>query len=60
MQKLTVSVGQACEISSLSPRTVQRMIARGDLETVKLGDRRLIVLESLRELITLKKTRGES
>jgi len=36
------------------------MIARGDLETVKLGDRRLIVLESLRELITLKKTRGES
>jgi len=52
MENLTVSVEQASKMTSLAPRTLHRLMAEGELASIKLGKRRLVVMESLRKLLT--------
>ena len=51
MQVMTCSIKEAIRATSLSQSTVYRMIDRGELETVKLGGRRLVKMSSLKRLL---------
>lgn len=48
--KLLLSISEAAEILSISRRTVENLLARRDLESRKIGSRRLIVRASLERL----------
>jgi excisionase family DNA binding protein len=50
--KITYSIKQACNASSLSRSTLWRHISAGRLKTVRVGRRTLIVAESLRNLLS--------
>lgn len=54
----TVTVGETCELSGLSRRTVQNLVATGELESIKLGGRRLVLARPLRERLRLSETVG--
>jgi excisionase family DNA binding protein len=41
-----------------SRRSVARLVARGELGTVKIGGRRLVVVEPLREYIAARRVGG--
>jgi excisionase family DNA binding protein len=55
MSKLTkpisVTVKTAREITGLGNTTIYELIKRGELKTVSIGRRRLILFDSLEELI---------
>ncbi len=52
MQKLTVTVKDACEALSISKTKFYAMLAEGSpLQSVMIGRRRLITTESLRALV---------
>lgn len=51
VQPLTVSVDDAQVISGLGRTTLYRLIEAGQLETTKLGRRRLVRVDSLKKLI---------
>jgi hypothetical protein len=52
MDAITASIGKfAREIANLGESTVWGMIARGELETINIGKRRLVVVESYRKRI---------
>jgi excisionase family DNA binding protein len=51
MEQLTVSVNETMRILGLGRTTVNAMIADKRLESVKLGTRRLVKVESIRRLI---------
>jgi excisionase family DNA binding protein len=48
---LTVSVARAAELVGLGKSTVWKLIADGELETVKVGNKRLVLFASLADLI---------
>jgi excisionase family DNA binding protein len=48
---LTVSVARAAELVGLGKSTVWKLIADGELETVKIGNKRLVLFASLADLI---------
>ena len=48
---ITAPVGEFCRISGLGRTRVYELIAEGDLESVLIGKRRLILLDSYRRLI---------
>lgn len=48
---ITMSVKDFCGISGLPRRSVYRLLKLGSLRSIKIGKRRLIVLESYRELV---------
>lgn len=48
---VTVSIAEASAISSLSVRTLYRLIDRGEIESLTIGRRRLIRRDSLMRLI---------
>jgi excisionase family DNA binding protein len=50
-ERFTCSVAEAEQATSLSQKTIARMIARGELESVMVGGRRLVLIESLRQVI---------
>jgi excisionase family DNA binding protein len=50
---ITASVKTFSQISSLSRDKIYELIRAGALRTVKLGTRRLILVESYREYLTL-------
>jgi predicted DNA-binding transcriptional regulator AlpA len=50
-ERITVSVNEFIEMSGLSRRAIFRLIKDGRLGSIKLGKKRLIVLESYRELV---------
>lgn len=53
------TVMQCCEIFGISRRTIFRMIARNDLDIVKLGRRTLISKESISSLFAVQKPAAE-
>jgi len=50
-QKLTYSVNEAAQASSLGRTFIYSLIGNGLLKTVKIGGRRLISAQSLRQLL---------
>lgn len=51
MEAITCSIKEAVRFTSLSQSTVYRMIERGEIETVKLGGRRLVKIASLKRAL---------
>ena len=51
MEKLLVSILEAADVLSVGRTTVYELMDTGQLETRKLGRRRLITAESLRRLV---------
>lgn len=51
MEKLLVSIPDAATALSVGRTTVYELMRAGDLETRKMGRRRLITMESLRRLV---------
>lgn len=54
MQQLTVSLKDARSMSGLCEKTLMRRAAEGRLKTVLVERRRLVVVESLRQLLGLQ------
>jgi excisionase family DNA binding protein len=50
-ETILISQAEAARLLSVERTTIWRMTKRGDLTTVKIGSRRLIVLGSLREFV---------
>lgn len=50
-QPLTITIRRATEYSGLSVPTIERRIASGELESIKVGRRRLIKMASLRKML---------
>lgn len=48
---ITTPVGEFCRISGIGRTRVYELIAAGELDSITLGKRRLIVLDSFRRLI---------
>jgi len=48
---LTVSIAEAAQITSLHRVTIYRHIKAGSLKSVKVGNRRLVDMQSLRKLV---------
>jgi excisionase family DNA binding protein len=48
---ITVPVGEFCQISGIGRTRVYELIADGSLDSITIGKRRLIVLDSFRQLI---------
>jgi excisionase family DNA binding protein len=53
---VAVSLEQAAERLHLSPRTIRRLIASGELPSVVVGDRRLVRVADLESFIDSKAT----
>lgn len=51
MTAVTVSVSDAMAISGLSYRTIYRLMASGELQSTKVGSRRLIRRDSLLKVL---------
>ena len=51
MERILISIREATEMLGIGRTTIYRLIAEGRLETVKIGSRRLVKVESLREII---------
>lgn len=49
--KLLYSVPEAAEQLSISPRVLERLIADGKVDTVKIGRRRLVPGEALEDYV---------
>lgn len=50
--RLAYSVREAAEALGVSPRTIYRLISRGDLEARKIGERTVITTAALAALLT--------
>lgn len=51
MGPMTVSIAETIRATSLSQATIYRMIGRGEIDTVKVGGRRLVKMSSLRKIV---------
>ena len=51
MEQLTVSIRQASDMTSLSLRTIERLVRSGGVRNLKVGRRRLVYVDSLREFL---------
>lgn len=51
MDKLLVSITDAAKVLSLGRTSIYELIRSGELETRKMGRRRLITVNSLRRLV---------
>lgn len=51
MEPITATVKTFCQLSGLGKTKVFEMIADGTLDTIKLGNRRLVVVASYQRLI---------
>lgn len=51
-RKIAYSIREACEASSLGRTTVYSHIMSGRLESVRIGGRRIILADSLHDLIS--------
>jgi hypothetical protein len=49
--KITAPINDFCQWSGISRRQVYRMLDRGQIESVKIGDMRLVIIDSYRRLI---------
>lgn len=57
---ITATVGEFCRLSGLGRSRVYEMIGdAGELESVLIGKRRLIIIDSYRQLIERRKVEGQ-
>ena len=49
MERLMVSPKEAAEMAGLGRSTIYKLIARGEVKSAKVGARRLVSVEGLRE-----------
>jgi excisionase family DNA binding protein len=50
-ERLAVSLREACQIIGIGRTRLYELINNGELESIRLGGRRLVKIEALRELI---------
>jgi excisionase family DNA binding protein len=50
-QRLTCTIGEACEVTGLGRTTLYELIGTGRLRTTTVGRRRLVVVDSLLALL---------
>jgi excisionase family DNA binding protein len=50
--QLSVSLRQASRMTGLSERTLRRLVARGTLQSKKVGARRVVSFDALSKLVT--------
>lgn len=55
---ITAPVKEFCALSGLGRTRVYELIGSGELESITIGKRRLIVLDSYRRLIDLQRAAG--
>lgn len=53
-ERLTVSLTDACYMTGLGRNSVIDAIARGELRSIKLAGRRLVIVESIKEMIAAR------
>ncbi|HTW51431.1 MAG TPA: hypothetical protein VME45_06005 [Stellaceae bacterium] len=56
---ITAPIGEFCRISGFGRSRVYELIDAGDLESVLIGKRRLIIIDSYRQLIERRKVEGQ-
>lgn len=54
--RVTLSVTEAAKSLGLSDRTITSLIAKGEIPVVRIGKRRLIPVDGLREWVAAKTT----
>jgi excisionase family DNA binding protein len=57
---ITAPVDKFCVLSGLGKNTVYQMIGDGRLASIKIGRRRLVVVDSYRRLIQEEQAAGQS
>jgi hypothetical protein len=58
---ISALIGEFCVLSGLGRTVVYEMIGDGQLESIKIGKRRLILIDSYRKLVAEKRqTAGQS
>ena len=57
---ITASVGEFVRISGLGRTTIYSLLSRGLLESIKVGKRRLVLLDSYRKLIERQRVDAEA
>jgi excisionase family DNA binding protein len=50
-QNLSLSFDEAARVTGVSQRTLRRLADRGQIKTAKLGSRRVVSYESLKQLV---------
>jgi excisionase family DNA binding protein len=56
-QRLTCTIGEACEVTGLGRTTIYELIGTGRLRTTTVGRRRLVVVDSLLALLETNMSR---
>ena len=51
MHEITATIDNFCAISNIGRSKVYELLDSGDIESIKIGKRRLIIIESYRRLI---------
>ena len=57
---ITATIGSFCDISDIGRSKVYELLDAGDLESIKIGKRRLIVIDSYRRLIERQRAMSAS
>ena len=58
IEPITLRVPDACRFTGISRSTLYLLIARGEIEVIKLGSATLVLTESLRQLIERHRNPG--
>ena len=57
---ITSTVGNFCRVTGIGRSKTYELLAAGDLDSIKIGKRRLIILDSYRKLIEQQRAKGSS
>jgi excisionase family DNA binding protein len=58
-ERLTCSVKEALEASGIGRTKFYELVARGQIDTIMVGDRRLVKIQSLQELLEAERDRTD-
>jgi hypothetical protein len=56
---ITAPIGEFCVLSGLGRTRVYELIGTGDLDSITIGKRRLVIIESYRRLIDRQRVAGQ-
>ena len=56
---ITAPIGEFCVLSGLGRTRVYELIGTGDLDSITIGKRRLVIIESYRRLIERQRAAGQ-
>lgn len=60
IEPISMRIPDACRFTGISRSTIYMLIARKEIEVVKLGSATLVLTESLRRLIEGRRTQGSN